>query len=217
MTKIFLAGATGLIGSHLAPILVQDGHELHTIGRRAVPDLAVNAIQHVQDVPEWPAIVRKVGAEIAISCLGTTLKQAGSKGAFRAVDFDLIFGFADAARQSGAKQFIDVSSVGASAASSNFYLKTKGETEQAVGTLGFDRVDFLRPGLLRGDRTGPSRPGESIASMLSPVTDLLMIGGLGRYRSISAQTVAKAIAALAGQSASGRFIHENQAIETLSG
>jgi uncharacterized protein YbjT (DUF2867 family) len=217
MTKIILAGATGLIGSQLVPILVQAGHELHIIGRRAVPDLPDSVVQHVQDALAWSASVHNVSAEIAISCLGTTMKQAGSKSAFRTVDFDLISGFADAARQGGANQFIAVSSVGASAGSSNFYLKTKGETEQAVGASGFDRVDFLRPGLLRGDRAGPSRPGESIAAMLSPVTDLLMIGGLDRYRSISAQTVAKAIAALAGQSAPGRFIHENREIETLAG
>jgi uncharacterized protein YbjT (DUF2867 family) len=217
MTRIILAGATGLTGSQLVPMLARDGHELHIIGRRAIAALPEGIIQHFQDPSEWPSVVRKVGAEAAISCLGTTIKQAGSKEAFRGVDFDLVTGFAHAARQGGAGQFIAVSSVGASAGSSNFYLKTKGETEQAIGALGFERVDFLRPGLLRGDRTGPSRPGESIAAMLSPVTDLLMIGGLDRYRSISAQTVAKAIASLAGQPASGRFIHENREIETLAG
>lgn len=217
MTMIILAGATGLVGSQAAPMLAKAGHELHLVGRRNVSDLPSGIEQHVADVAEWPAIVRQLGAAIAISCLGTTMKQAGSQSAFRAVDFDLIVSFADAARQSGAKHFVAVSSVGADADSSNFYLKTKGEAEQAVSALGFDRTDFLRPGLLRGDRTGPTRPGESIAALVSPLTDLLMVGALDRYRSISARTVAKAIAALAGQSGSGRFIHENRAIETLAG
>lgn len=217
MTKIIIAGATGLIGSQVAPMLAEAGHQLHIIGRRIVPDLLPSVEQHVAEVAEWPAMIRQIGAAIAISCLGTTMKQAGSQNAFRAVDFDLIVSFADAAKRGDAGHFIAVSSVGASRDSSNFYLKTKGEAEQAVSALGFDRTDFMRPGLLRGDRTGPSRPGESIAALVSPLTDLLMVGALDRYRSISAQTVAKAIAVLAGQSVSGRFIHENREIETLAG
>lgn len=217
MTRIILAGATGLIGSQVAPMLAEAGHELHIVGRRAISDLPLAIQQHVGDVGKWPAVIRQICAAIAISCLGTTMKQAGSQSAFRAVDFDLIVSFAEAARQGGAGQFVAVSSVGARTDSSNFYLKTKGESEQAVSALGFDRTDFLQPGLLRGDRAGPSRPGESIAALVSPLTDLLMVGALDRYRSISAEKVATAIAALVTQSAPGCFIHENRAIETLAG
>lgn len=217
MTKIILAGATGLIGGQVAPMLAGAGHQLHIIGRRHVPDLPPGVEQHVADVAKWPEIVRQIGAATAICCLGTTMKQAGSQMAFRAVDFDLIASFANAAKQGGTGHFIAVSSVGASRDSSNFYLKTKGEAEQAVSALSFDRTDFMRPGLLRGDRTGPSRLGESIAALVSPLTDLLMVGALSRYRSVSARIVANAIVALIGYSVPGRFIHENQAIKTLAG
>jgi uncharacterized protein YbjT (DUF2867 family) len=217
MTKIMLAGASGLIGGNLVQILSGTGHEVHIMGRRKLPDFPPAILQHVADAGDWPAIVKQQGADIAISCLGTTMKQAGSKDAFRAVDFDLVVAFAQAARDAGARRFIAVSSVGANPDGGNFYLKTKGETERAVSSLGFERVDFLRPGLLRGERGGPSRPGEQIGIMLSPLTDLLMIGVLGRYRSIPAERVARAIATLLGQQPSGHFIHENDAIEALAG
>jgi uncharacterized protein YbjT (DUF2867 family) len=212
-----LAGASGLIGSHLAPMLLKAGHDVHVIGRRKLSELPPTIMQHVGDAADWSAIVKQQGADIAISCLGTTMKQAGSKEAFKAVDFNLVVAFAQAAREAGARRFIAVSSVGANPDGGNFYLKTKGETERAVSGLGFERVDFLRPGLLRGERGGPSRPGEQIGIMLSPLTDLLMIGALGRYRSIPAERVARAMATLVGQQPSGHFIHENDAIAVLAG
>lgn len=145
------------------------------------------------------------------------MKIAGSKAAFRAVDFDLVAAFAQAAKQAGARHMIAVSSVGASDKSANFYLKTKGEAETAMAQAGFDRVDFLRPGLLTGGERPESRPGESVAIMLAPLTDLLMVGGLSRYRSIPAPVVAQAIANLALAGGQGRHIHENDAIRALAG
>ena len=82
---------------------------------------------------------------------------------------------------------------------------------------GFDRVDFLRPGLLTGGERPESRPGESIASLLAPLTDILMLGGLRRYRSIPARIVAQAAANLALNGGDGRHIHENESIRALAG
>src|SRR5690606_3024257 len=108
------------------------------------------------------------------------------------------------------------SSVGAAAKSGNFYLRTKGETEDDLAALGFDRLDFLRPGLLRGDRPGPQRLGEGLATIAAPLTDALLHGRFRRYRSISGDSVAAAIVALAGQKGSGVYIHENDAIRALA-
>ena len=111
---------------------------------------------------------------------------------------------------------IAVSSVGASSKASNFYLRTKGEVEDALRALGFDRLDLLRPGLLTGNRAGPPRLGEGIAMAAAPLTDALLHGSLRRYRSIPAERVAQAIARLAGERASGVYIHENDAIRALA-
>ena len=206
--KAILAGATGLIGNLLARQLPPEG--LTTVGRRADPSLDPRIAQEVVDVADWPAIVEKARAEVAFCTLGTTIRVAGSQAAFRAIDREAVIAFAKAAKAGGARQILLVSSVGANATSNNFYLRTKGEAEAGVSALGFERVDIFRPGLLRGDRSGTARPGEGIAIAVSPFTDLLTPPFLDRYRSIEALTVAKAMAALAGNGEAGAFIHHNR-------
>ena len=123
---------------------------------------------------------------------------------------------AAAAKAGGARQFIMVSSVGASARASNFYLKTKGEAEDAVKALGFDRVDILRPGLLKGARQGPARPVEAALIALTPITDFLTPAVLSSYRSIDALKVAQAIAALVGKAEGGVHIQHNAEMLALA-
>jgi uncharacterized protein YbjT (DUF2867 family) len=112
---------------------------------------------------------------------------------------------------------IVVSSVGADAGSRNFYLRTKGEMEQALRSLGFERLDILRPGLLRGERGPERRPGERIGIAVSPILNLVMRGRLDRYAAIDASSVAGAVAVLAGLDASGAFVHHNREIRRLAG
>ena len=217
MAKIIMAGATGLVGQELAAILAGSAHELHIIGRRAAENLLVGATQHIAPTPDWPDAIAQIGAEVAISCLGTTMKIAGSKEAFASVDLDLVLSFARAAKKGGARQIMAVSSTMAEPDSSNFYLKTKGQAEQGIVELGFERTDFLRPGLLRGERAGVFRAGEAIGMLVSPLTDMLLMGAFRKYRSIAARDVARAMANLVDAEERGQFIHENDAILSLAG
>ena len=210
--SILIAGATGLVGREAASLLVGKG--LSIIGRRPVEGLA--CAQLVDSVETWPRLVADAKPDIAISALGTTIRQAGSQAAFRAVDYELVLRVATAAKEAGARQFVMVSSVGASARSSNFYLRTKGEAEDAAKAIGFERVDILRPGLLRGNRSGPARFGESIAMAFSPITDLLTPNVLSQYRSIAALDVARAIAVLAETAGDGVHIHHNSEMLALA-
>lgn len=216
MAKIILAGATGLVGGELVQLLGRSTHELHIIGRRKAEGLQQTIIQHVAPNDEWPVLVGGIGADVAMSCLGTTMKVAGSKEAFAAVDLQLVSEFAAAAKAGGAAHMLAVSSTMAVSSSSNFYLKTKGQAEDAITALGFDRVDFMRPGLLRGERAGPFRSGEAVGMLLSPLTDLLLMGPFRKYRSIAAHDVAVAMANLVAVSETGHFIHENDAILSLA-
>ena len=150
-----------------------------------------------------------------VCCLGSTLRKAGSREAFLAVDRDLVLRMAAIAHGMGARQAIVVSSVGASAQSGNFYLRIKGETERALAEMGFDRVDLLRPGLLLGDRD-ESRPGEAFARALTPFTNPLLRGPLRRYRGIAASDVAAAAVALLGRDEPGRNAHENTELVALA-
>ena len=92
------------------------------------------------------------------------------------------------------------------------YLSVKGETEDALGKLGFRRLDILRPGLLRGHRQ-ERRPLERLAQIFAPILDFLVLHGKYRcYRSISAAKVAQAIMALSHEKARGRFVHDYDAM-----
>ncbi len=212
MSDIMLLGATGLVGG-----LVATGSQqpLIMLSRRAIAARGTHVVREA--VPEqWPAIISDLRPPILINCLGTTIRAAGSKAAFRAIDLDLVLAAAQAAKAAGASHMITISSVGASASSSNFYLNTKGEVEAALRALSFDRLDILRPGLLTGDRSGPTRPGERIAMLAAPLTDLLFHGPLRRYRSIRADVVARAILTLAAGDGVGPHVYEHDTIAMLA-
>lgn len=220
MTKILLAGATGLVGSQVLKCLAEQPgkYTVHVVARRPIESIPIDVQQHVEDPASWPSAITKIEPDVAISCLGTTWNKAGkSEAAFRAVDVGLVLMFANAARSSGANHMISISSVGASAKNSNFYLRTKSEVENELKRLAFGRLDILRPGLLVGERGGDRRLGERIAITASPFTDALLHGPLRRYRSIDSVKVASAIASLAVSGGQGTFIHENDAIAALAG
>jgi uncharacterized protein YbjT (DUF2867 family) len=205
--NIIMAGSTGLIGGLLLQRLKD--HDLTLIGRRANP-AASETKQLIGDVADWPRLIAGVQADIAICTLGTTMAQAGSKTAFAAIDLDAVIAFAKAARACGARQFMMVSSVGANPKAGNFYLATKGQAEEGVKAIGFERVDIVRPGLLRGERGGTVRPVERLMIGLSPFTNLLTPRMFDHYRAIDADDVAGAMVALMGKDARGVFVHHNR-------
>ena len=114
-------------------------------------------------------------ADHAICTLGTTIKAAGSRAAFKAVDKTAVLAFAEASRQAGVSHFLIVTAVGADPKSSVFYSRVKGEAEAGLAAMGFRRLDILRPGLLLGERT-ETRRVEQLLQRLAPVTDHLMPG-----------------------------------------
>lgn len=174
------------------------------------PDARMEVL--LADPAHWDDAIAAARPHAVVCALGTTWKDAGrSEAAFRAVDEALVLNCARWGLEAGARQFIAVSSVGANPHAKALYLRVKGEVEAALGRIGYDRLDILRPGLLVGPR-GQTRPAERIAQIVSPLSDALMRGGLARYRSVRADTLAEAILALAHEKARGRFIHEHEAI-----
>ncbi len=214
MSDALIVGATGLIGR--AVIDAFGTRPITVVARRPVEDLPPHHKARVAPSESWPDIIAAEKPAVLICCLGTTIRQAGSQAAFRAVDHDLILAAARGARQGGTAHMIVVSSVGASAKAGNFYLRTKGETEDGLRALGFERLDLIRPGLLLGDRPGPRRLGEGLATIAAPLTNALLHGSFRRYRSIPGDIVAAAIVRLARQGGSGVHIHENDAIRALA-
>ncbi len=211
---VLIVGATGLIGNLLVRKLIADGRDegLHLLVRKPLDGDYGAATIHVAPTEQWPDVIANIKAVRTVSCLGSTMKKAGSKEAFAAVDRDLVGAVAKAAKAAGARQFIAVSSTMANAQASQFYLKVKGQAEELMRAQQFDRLDIIRPGLLRGERTNDARLGESLAIIASPLMDRLLHGSLRRYRSIDGREVAAAIAALLTEDAVGDNIYENDAI-----
>ena len=213
--RIALVGATGLIGQTVIERAVgRERYRLTAIARRAVP-LPQGARMEllVADPAGWSEAIAAANAKALVIALGTTWRAAGEdETAFRAVDKDLVLACARAAKEAGVRQCIFVSSVGAAFSSRNFYLRVKGEVEDALNKLRFERLDILRPGLLRGQRGGERRAGERLAILASPLTDRFLRGGNRKYRSVRATTVADAIFQLAAEKPRGRFVHEHDAV-----
>ena len=215
--RILLIGGTGLVGARFAKCLSGAGRfKVDALVRRPTGRSSPGWREHVAPPAEWPEIARRLGADIAVSALGTTMRAAGSQAAFRAVDFGLVVDFARAARDGGSRRMIVISSVGADAGSRNFYLRTKGEMERALEDLAFGRLDIVRPGLLRGERGGDRRRGERLGIIVSPLLNLLLRGRLDRYAAIDANVVAATLAALAGQDDPGTHIHYNRDLHRLA-
>src|SRR6478735_364254 len=157
MRTALLAGATGLVGGHLLRLLLDDGtwDSVVTGGRREVDvrhDRLEQLVAQLPDVPVLPAV------DDVFCALGTTIKQAGSQTAFRAVDHDAVVALAAASQQAGAENFLHVTAMGANPRSRIFYNRVKGETERDVAALGITTTVAFRPSIIDGDRAEP-RPG----------------------------------------------------------
>jgi uncharacterized protein YbjT (DUF2867 family) len=205
MGTAWLAGGSGLVGGALLRRLLQDDYfdKVISVGRRALAIQDPKLIQVETDFATPSVFDAMVSPHVAFCCLGTTIKKAGSRDAFRKVDHDAVLAFAQGAKQKGAHVFILVSSLGANIKSSNFYSAVKGETERDVGRVGFPSVYALRPSILDGDR-GESRPGEYVGLLVGRALAPL----LGKYRPTLVGTVVETMLALAKAPAPGVHVVE---------
>lgn len=199
MTRILLAGASGFIGASLLQQLTQASSKpaLMSISRRPLAlKKQSRVLEHVTEFSALEGWMTKWQADVAVCCLGTTIKTAGSQAAFRAVDFDAVLAFARLAKRIGVQHFMVVSAVGADQHARSFYSRVKGEMEAAVEALGFAHLSIIQPSLLLGART-ENRLGERIGQLLSTPIAPAFIGPLAKYRPVHGELVASAMAALA--------------------
>ena len=215
-SQVIIAGSTGLIGSSLASMMAGSPavEKVKLVTRRPTGIKGQNIEEIEVDFEQLDKASAVFSAVAAYCCLGTTMKQAGSKEAFYKVDHDFVVSFAEKCRDSGVNRFFLISAMGASPSSSIFYNKVKGETERDVLALGFREVRIFRPSLLLGDRD-ERRIGESIGKFLMTTFEFLLIGPLRKYRAIKASVVAHAMMKLSEVQESGSFIYESERIQKL--
>lgn len=209
-----LLGASGLVGrSCLDALLAEPAYSsVISVGRRALPLAHPKLVQKVIELDALASLTLPQIDDV-FCALGTTIRTAGSQEAFRRVDLEFPLAAARQSLKFGAKQFVLVSSVGADPKSKNFYLRTKGEVEQALTSLPFQAVHIFRPSLLLGQRA-ESRSGESFAIVAAKVFQFLCVGPLRKYHPVSASKVGRAMVAAATSNGNGRFIYEyNRIIE----
>jgi len=204
--RVLLAGATGLVGGELLAQLAADStvSRVTAMVRRNPGPLPLPADRIRTEIVDFDDLAGRealFGVDQVFCALGTTRARAGSREAFRRVDFDYPLEIARLAREGGARHFLLVSALGADARSAVFYNRVKGELEEAVRALGFRSLTIVRPSLLQGERA-EFRPVEALMKRLAWVAPR-------RYAPVHAGDVAGALVAAAREDAPGLRVIES--------
>lgn len=205
-------GATGLVGNELVNELLDNNEfeKVISIVRRTKP---VSNPKHKQVLlQDFSSLLLRKDELIATDyycCIGTTIKIAGSQEAFRRVDFDIPQQIALLAQELGISNLVVISSIGANANTRNFYLRTKGEMENAVRAIYRGNLKIVRPSLLMGNRN-EFRFAEKASAMFMKMLNWIFIGPAKKYRGIYASDVAKAMIKATGLPAGKVFLESNE-------
>jgi uncharacterized protein YbjT (DUF2867 family) len=192
--KAIIAGASGLIGTELLKIILQEpGYDfVITLTRRKMDMVHPKLIQLITDFDRLSDFKEQIAGDAIFSCLGTTNQITPDKKRYYRIDHDYPLQLGRIAEENGIPQFHLVSSIGANPASKNFYTRMKGETERDIGLLKIPAVYFYEPSLLKG-RQHAKRPGEIFFEGLFKIVDPLLLGKWKKYRTVEAATVARAM------------------------
>jgi len=207
-----VAGSTGLIGGQLLELLLAENSYSKVIALSRKP-LSIshpkldNIVVEANDLKKH----QELKADDVFCCLGTTIKQAKSKEAFRKVDFDYPLDLANLLKANGASRFLLVSSLGADKSSGIFYNQVKGEVEEAIAAVAFDSFHILRPSLLIGPRK-EARAGEDAAKAVYKIFGFLIPA---KYKGIDSIKVARAMISFAKENKHGKFIHESAELQSF--
>ena len=212
-----ILGATGLVGNELVKILIQQKNyeKIHLLVRRPIVSHDPACEVHVVDFEQLHTYQELFQVTDVFCCLGTTIKKAKSKEAFRKVDYEYPVEAAKIANVSGVEKFLIITAMGSNAKSSIFYNQVKGEVEESLGKLSLPSVHIFRPSLLLGERE-EFRFGEKIAAKASAFINILMVGPLHPYKAIEAKNVATAMAAVAEVGKSGMNIYPSHKIDQIA-
>lgn len=203
-------GATGLIGDLLTHLLTESARydTVKVLVRNSLTWKHPRMQEVLFDFERPNGLLTQ--ADDVFCCLGTTMKKAGSKEAFRKVDYQYPMDIARRALENGAKQFAIVTSMGADPESSFFYNRVKGEVERDLTAMRFPALLIFRPSLLLGNRRNDNRLGERLAEgamrLLSPLIP-------AKYKGIEAAKVATAMLTTAQQDLTGSHVYESDVLQ----
>lgn len=195
-----------MVGQYLLNVLAEDSFydEVVALARRPLGFPSARIRPQLVDFDDLSPD-DMAGATHLFCCLGTTIAKAGTREAFRRVDLEYVRNFAAAGHLAGARRMLLVSSVGAAGNAGSFYLRVKGEAEEAAAAIGWEALHIFRPSVLLGRRE-ESRPGERLGARLARAFEWAMVGGLRKYRPMPAGLLAAAMAAAGERGPSGRHV-----------
>lgn len=204
--KALVIGATGATGKDLVHSLLQDSRytEIVTYVRRASGLSNSKLTEIVTDFDHLEDVSQYIDGDVFFSCLGTTLKAAGSKDKQRHIDYEIPLQFAKIARTNGVTKTVLLSAYGASASSNIFYSKLKGELEDGIADMGFDQYLIFRPGLLL--RKNTDRPTENI--MAGVLNFFNSLGLFRKFRPLPTAILAEKLAKAPYTFSAGKHIIE---------
>lgn len=206
-----IIGATGLTGGFVLQHLLEDERyeKVKVISRRPIErkhDKLEVCIVDLLDPDSWKSQV--VGDEL-YCCIGTTMKKTPNKDVYESIDLGIPLNAAKASKENGVKTFLVVSAIGANSKSKIFYNNLKGRMEDAVKLEGPERVFVMRPSMIDGARK-EGRVLEKIGMVLFKGLNLLMLGPLKKYRSISAENIAVAMIKAANSDLPSKTFESNE-------
>ena len=213
MQSSLIIGATGFVGSYLVQEILNSPtfDSVTALVRKPTFTTHPKLKEIVFDFRDETAIESLEPVNHVFCCLGTTIKTAGSKEAFRFVDYELPLRFANWAESTHAESFSIVTAIGANSDSSIFYNQVKGNVEDEIKTLNIPTIQIFQPSLIMGPRK-EFRLGELIGKGIMVILNPLMIGPGKKYRGIHAQTIAKGMVHHLEKSNPGITIFESDKI-----
>lgn len=209
-------GATGLVGKELVTELCagSDFEKIIAVTRKklTLSDPKLEQVQ-IDDFSKLMDLKDKLNAGVFFCCIGTTIKTAGSKEAFAKVDLEIPKKIAHLTETLSIASLVVISSIGADAASSNFYLRTKGEMEKSVREIYSGKLRIVRPSLLMGNRD-EFRFAEKLSGGFMKTFGWMFAGPLKKYRGIYARDVARAMIKIS-HFKSGKTVYESNELLEL--
>lgn len=210
-------GATGVVGTQLLKRLCtsKDYQTIHLFTRRELEYKDSVCKVHIVDFDNMKEFADLFHVNDVFICLGTTIKKAKSKEAFRKVDYDYVVEAGKLAKAANVENVLVISAIGADSKSSFFYSRVKGDMEEILKQLKLNSLHIFRPSLLIGERK-ELRIGEKISGKLSSIFKFLLVGPLRPYRAIHVETVATAMSIAAKSVNSGNHVYQSNEIEELA-
>ena len=210
-----LIGVTGMIGGYLYELLKQDKSfdTIRLIVRRPMRNDDDHTEIKLVDFSDAESLLIAIsGSDVVFCTVGTTQRKVkGDKEAYRKVDYDIAVKAARFCKMTECETFVLVSAIGANSKSKYFYLKLKGEVEEAVKEVGLKSVHIMRPSMLLGDRK-EFRLGEKIGKVFMKATFFLWPSA---YKPVHARDVARAMIVSAKENKEGFFVYEYKEMKQL--